>query len=188
MDKDTDFATMDRLQSAMQLGVDLKARRIFLVGEIDDDTAYKLITTLNVLDSSKGTIFITLSSPGGLEAQGYAIYDAIRLAKNKVVIEGLGHVQSIAAAIMQAADVRRIAPECRFMIHNGTITLHGDTHVDAIAAIAREVAFHSDRYHKILSTRSGQSVEKIRGMCEAETFLDAQETVKMGFADEVIEY
>lgn len=178
----------NRLSTALGLGVDIEGRRVFLVGEINHEMSYRIVTAVRVLDEYHGPIYITLNSNGGAESDGYAIYDALRVAKNKVVIEAFGAVQSIAAAILQAADVRRVAPECRFMIHNGSVGLHGDIDVDAVAAINREIQDHTGRYHRLLANRSGLKIETIQKMCKEETFLDAESAVKHGFADEVIKY
>lgn len=178
----------DRLGNALGMGTDVAGRRIFLFGEVNTELSHKVVAAMQVLDSVKGTIFVTMNSTGGSESDGYAIYDAIRLAKNKVVIEGYGATQSIAALILQAADVRRLAPECRLMIHNGHVTLHGDVDVDEVAKLNKEVQDHTSRYHNILATRSGLTVDTVRQMCKEETFFTAEQAIKAGFADELIEY
>jgi len=170
----------------MSLGVDVPGRRIFLFGEINSEMSYRIVSAFQVLDSTKGPINISLNSPGGSETDGYAIYDVINMSKNRVTIEAYGAVQSMAAAILQAADYRLIAPECRFMIHNGSVGLHGDIDVNTVASLNKEIQSHTARYHKILAERSGQSQKEVERLCKQETFFNAAETVINGFADEVI--
>lgn len=174
------------LPSIMATGVDVPARLIYLMGEINNEVAYRFMVALQTLDRIEGDIRIILTSVGGEEDAGYAIYDAIRLSKNKVIIEGYGAVQSIAALIIQAGNVRLLSPECRFMVHNGSLTLSEGIEADTLVAIGKEVLVNNARYHSALATRSGQTIHKIRKLCKDETFFTAQEAVYIGLADRVM--
>jgi ATP-dependent protease ClpP protease subunit len=166
--------------------VSFEKRTLYVMGDVDDDLAYQVQVALEALDSTDGDIRIVLNSEGGEEQPGYAIYDAITMCRNKVIIEAYGSVMSIAAAIFQAADVRRISPNAVFMIHNGSVDTEGNVQQDAVLDLAEQIKKGAQRYYDILMRGSGQPQDLIEQWCRDETFFSADETVSACFADEVI--
>lgn len=176
----------NRIGNCLSLGADPSQSTLYLVGEIEDELAYRFLVGLHVLESTGLPIKIVMCSPGGSDSAGCAIYDAIRLAKSHVTIDGYGCVQSIAALILQAADRRRLSPETRFMIHNGSINMNGGVDANTMVSIGKEIEHNNLRYSRILADRSGKSLSEIRALCNEETYYSATEAVDFGFADEVI--
>lgn len=164
------------------------ARTLYITGSVEPELAHRIIVALEQMDRTDGDIRIVLNSEGGNEQDGYAIYDAITMCRNRVIIDGYGSVMSIAAAIFQAGDWRRMAPNADFMIHNGSVGIV-DTQMpqDQVKAIAAELERGSERYYNILANGSQQDPETIRAWCKDETTFNAIETKDVGFADEVIE-
>lgn len=179
-------AASARAHDALSTGADFVARTIYLIGEIETQTFERLIVALRVMDESLGDIKIVMNSVGGLETDGYAIHDALKLARNRIVIEAYGACQSIAAIIMQAGDHRLMSPESQFMIHHGIMTMGQEAQQDAIVATAKRIEVENKRYHRILAQGSGLSMEAVRDYCRDETFFDAKDAVRLGFADAVI--
>lgn len=141
------------------------------------------------IDSTKGPITIVLSSEGGIESAGYAIFDVIREAQNETTIKGYGAVMSIAAAILQAGTKRLLAPYCRFMIHNGTVPLPvkaGDE-IDTTKLIykAKEAEAMNEIYYDILARRSLLDTEEVADLCERDTYYSAEQAIEAGFADDL---
>ena len=179
-------AEANRLDALMSMGADFVKRRIYLFGEINTDSAYRFVTALQTMDDGPGPITVMLSSPGGSEPDGYVIYDAIRLNTNPITIVGYGAVQSIAALILQAAHRRWLLPECRFMIHNGSIEFPHGINTDVAIGIGKELATNNDNYHRILADRSGLTQKLVRQLCSEESYFDAKKSVRYGFADAVL--
>lgn len=164
-------------------------RRIFLCGSIDEDKLAPFMVALRALDSEPGKaspITIVLSSEGGSENAGYAMYDAIRACRNPVIIEGYGAVMSIAALVLQAGSSRLLSPESRFMIHNGTIGL-GRLDQRTLVSVGKETARNNKRYYRVLAEHSGLSQKKVEQYCDRETYLSAEQAVGLGFADAIIQ-
>lgn len=174
------------MSALLQAGVDFSRRRLYLMGEVDIIMAYRFIVALQKLDETDGDITVILNSGGGEETAGYAIYDAITMARNKVIIEGYGHVCSIAAAIFQAADVRKMSPNAQFMIHNGTMTTGEDVQQNIIVDLADQIRKNNIRYHSILANRSKLSYTEIEEACRGDTFYSSEECLKNGFCDEIV--
>lgn len=178
----------DITSTAIGLSADFSRRHLYLIGEITPELLYRFLISFHMMDICRGPITITLSSAGGNDSDGWAIYDTVQMANNDVTIVGLGTTQSIAALILQAGDRRLLTPQCRFMIHNGSLSLgHRDSiHAATVVAMSKEVQISIDRYHKALSDRSGCSMKEIRKFCRKETFFDAKSAVKNGFADGIL--
>lgn len=172
--------------TSMSGGVDLDSRTIYLVGEVEHSMLHRFMSALEVLDSSKGPIRVVLSTPGGSEPDGYAIYDMLRLARNPVLIECYGWVQSIGALILQAGDLRLLSPECRLMVHNGSLDFGQAINTDTLIAISKEIEFNNKRYVDVLASRSTLPISKIRELVNAETYMSALESVQNGFADGIL--
>lgn len=182
----TVFSPENQLVDIADASVDLKARKLYLIGDIDEESAKKFIVGLVHLDLTEGEITVVLSSGGGYESSGYAIYDAITMTKNVVIIEGYGVVGSIAAAIFQAGDMRRMAANASFMIHSGSVSPGEDVKQNLIVEMAEQIRRENGRYHEILSNASSLSVEEIAALCEHDTWYDAEESLAAGFCDEIL--
>jgi ATP-dependent Clp endopeptidase proteolytic subunit ClpP len=165
--------------------VSVDTRTVYITGEVDEKLAHKTIVALEHLDRSDGDIRIVLNSEGGSEQCGYAIYDAITMCKNKVVIDGYGSVMSIAAAIFQAGDVRRLAKNSLFMVHHGSVSGEDTMAQDHLVDLAEQIQKNNERYYSVLMEKSGQSKEIIQEWCKQERFFSAEEAVDVGFADAV---
>lgn len=179
---------LQRVSMTLGTGTDPSNRRIFLVGEVDEETLYRFLVAFTTLDATDGAIQIVMASPGGSEPCGWAIYDAIKLARNTVIIDGYGAVYSIAALILQAGSYRRLTPNCRFMIHNGSVLINGGINSNEAVGMGKEVEKNSIRYAKALQERSPLTLKQVEEMCRAETFLSAEETIQAGFADGTVPF
>lgn len=175
-----------RVQAALGTGIDTESRTLFLVGEVTDQTSYQFLVALSILDTTPGPITVVMNSVGGDEPSGYAIYDALRQARNHTVVKGFGAVQSIAALIIQAADRRLLSQWCRFMIHNGSVSMGPGVDANQLVAIGREVERNNFNYQKILAERAGKPLEEVAHLCGQEAYFSAREAIRYGFADGLI--
>jgi ATP-dependent Clp protease protease subunit len=167
--------------------VAVDGRTIYMMGEITEKMAFYVLRAIEQLDKSEGVIRIVLNSEGGAEVDGYVIYDAITMCKNPVHIDGYGDVCSIAVAIFQACDYRRLSPHAQMMIHNGTIYTGEDgiPH-EKVLDMASQMQRDNQKYYNIISKASGQEYEVVEEWCRVETFFTPQECVSYGLADEII--
>lgn len=168
-------------------GVDFKTRTIFLFGHVDGAMAMQFAIAFRTLDSSKGTIRIILNSSGGSEQDGFAMYDMLRLARNQVVIDCYGVVQSIAALILQGAWKRRMSLECRLMMHNGTVETSGPVHQGTFVSVASESAYLTKRYHEVIANRCGVTPTLVGKWSDQERYFSAAEALSSNLIDEIID-
>jgi ATP-dependent Clp protease protease subunit len=161
-----------------------ETREIYLVGTVSEEMSSSVLPAIRQLDATKGAVAFIINSSGGEVDSGWAIYDAIHLMRNKTVAYCYGVCMSIATLILQACDQRVLAPNCRFMIHNGSVAC--DTSYAETVALINEVEGLSDRHHRVLAERSVISLDKIKKMCQRDTYMSAEEAVEFGFADGIL--
>lgn len=175
------------LPDVLTFGLDEKSRTIYLVGEINDQRVYHFMIGLSHLDSTDGDIRIVISSVGGDEEYGYAIYDSMRNARNTLIAEGYGIVASMAAAIFQGADIRRISSNCSYLIHNGSISgSPEEIQQDQVVKMAEQIQMNNTKYYQILFDNSNLDWSEIESFCKEEKVFTAKEVVEHGLADEVM--
>jgi ATP-dependent Clp protease protease subunit len=141
------------------------------------------------LDESKGPIKVFVSSPGGEEATGFAIFDTLRMCRNQVETHGFGGVYSIAALIFQAGNVRYLAPNADLMMHNGSLEIgtEGYMDTDKLERLGREAIVNNARYHNAIADRCELEKSVVAGWCREETHFSALHAVDNGLADRLIE-
>jgi len=125
-----------------------------------------------------------ICSHGGQDDAGFAIYDAIEMAKSKVIAHVYGECKSIAVLILQACDTRMLAPNVRLMVHNGSVSF-GSLTMPEVKAYSKEFIDRTYDYVKCISDRTGLSIEQVQTMCDKETYMSAEVALGLGFADYV---
>lgn len=97
----------------------LEESELFLVGEINSDTASKLIQKLMYLDQNDlEEITLYINSPGGEVISGLAVYDYIKIMKSPVRTVTIGDAASMGAIIFLAGEKREMLPHTRILIHD----------------------------------------------------------------------
>lgn len=165
----------------------IKARKIFITGEITQKLAESTVLQLHALAQiSHDPIYIFISSPGGHVESGDMIFDAIRYIKPKVVVIGSGWVASAGALIYVAADKenRYSLPNTRFLLHQPSGGLQG--HATSLKIYMEEILNMRERLNQIFAEATGQTVEKIRHDTERDFWLSAKDAVNYGLVHKVI--
>ena len=174
------------LVAQIEAGVNYAKRTIYITGDVEPELAHTVIVALEALDAESGPIRIVLNSSGGDEQDGYAIYDAIMACNNVVLIEGYGNILSIAAAIFQAGDSRRLSANSALMVHNGTAPTEEGMKQNLVMEMGDQLRKDNQKYYNILASASGQSLDVVEAWCHDEKYFNAKEAVEAGLADEII--
>lgn len=190
--------TRDDVDKFFDYGIDIAHRTIYMGSnsiEDGDDSgvdaimAERVIKALHILDQKNEAITIIMNNPGGDWYHGMGIYDAIKGCQSEVTVKVYGVAMSMGAVILQAADVRQMTPNSRFMIHYGYDSLHG--HSKNVQKWAEE----SEKLNTIMEDIFMAKIqekhptfkrEQLAEMLDPDTILNAQETVNLGLADEVL--
>lgn len=166
----------------------LKERVVFLVGEVNDQTANLVIAQLLFLESENPDkdISLYINSPGGSVSAGLAIFDTMNFIKPDVSTLCMGMAASMGAFLLTAgAKGKRFAlPNSRVMIHQPLGGARGQA--SDIEIQAREILYLRERLNAILAERTGQSVETIAKDTDRDNFMSADVAKEYGLIDQVI--
>ena len=167
----------------------LKDRIIMLGSQIDYNVANSIVSQLLFLQAqdSEKDIYLYINSPGGSVTAGFAIYDTIQHIKPDVQTICIGMAASMGSFLLAAgAKGKRFAlPNAEVMIHQPLDGAQGQATEIEIAA--NHILKTREKLNRILSERTGQSIEKIQQDTDRDNFLTAAEAKEYGLIDEVME-
>ena len=166
----------------------LKERVIFLVGEVNDQTANLVVAQLLFLESENPDkdISLYINSPGGSVTAGMSIYDTMQFIKPDVSTMCLGFAASMGAFLLAAGakGKRYSLPNSKVMIHQVLGGARGQA--TDIEIQAREILRTKAQMNRILAERTGQTLEKIQQDTERDYYMTADEAKDYGLVDQVI--
>ena len=166
----------------------LKDRIIFIGSAIDNEVANVIVAQLLFLESEdpEKDISFYINSPGGVVTAGLAIYDTIQYIKPDVATVCIGQAASMGALLLTAGakDKRFALPNARIMIHQPLGGAQGQA--TDIKIQANEILRMKDTLNEILSTHTGQDIEKISEDTERDFFMSAEQALEYGIVDRVV--
>ena len=132
-------------------------------------------------------ISLYINSPGGSVSSGLAIFDTINFIKPDVSTLCIGMAASMGAFLLAAgAKGKRLClPNSRVMIHQPLGGVSGQA--TDIEIHAKEILALKNQLNKILSQQTGQSLKTIAKDTDRDNFMSAQDALKYGIVDNVIE-
>lgn len=166
----------------------LKERVVFLVGPIDDMTANVVVAQLLFLEAENPDkdIFLYINSPGGSVTAGMAIYDTMQFINPDVSTLCIGQAASMGALLLTAGakNKRFCLPNSRIMIHQPLGGFQGQA--SDIEIHAKEILYLKDKLNNILSTHTGQTIDKVSQDTDRDNFMSAKDAMDYGLIDKVI--
>jgi len=167
----------------------LKERVVFIVGPVEDYMANLVVAQLLFLESEnpEKDIYLYVNSPGGSVSAGLAIYDTMQFIKPDIGTICVGQAASMGAVLLAAgAKGKRYAlPNSRVMIHQPLGGFQGQA--TDIEIHTREILDARDRLNRILSTHTGQPIEKIRLDTDRDNFMSGEQAMAYGLVDAVLD-
>ena len=166
----------------------LKERVIFLVGEVNEQSANLVVAQLLFLESDNPDkdISLYINSPGGSVYAGMAIHDTMQFVRPDVSTLCTGFAASMGATLLAAgAPGKRYAlPNARIMIHQP----HGGSQGVAadIEIQAREILYQRHRLNAILAERTGQALARVEQDSDRDNFMSAAQAAEYGLIDRVL--
>ncbi len=166
----------------------LEERKIFLWGQVDDDSAKHVIDRLMYLDSiSNEEIKLYINSPGGYVTSGFTMYDIVKSLKSPVSTICTGYAASMGSIMLSVGEKGRrfIYPNARVMIHQPSGGARGQA--SNIEIQAREIIKTKELSARILAENCGQTFEKIMKDFNRDYWMSAEESVEYGIVDGIME-
>lgn len=162
-------------------------RTIRIIGEINDDTASYICSEIRYLSrNSKEPLTLILNSPGGSISAGMAIYDTLNASGCEVttVVEGMAASMAAFLATCAATKGRRFCqPNAEIMVHQPLGGVQGQASDITIAA--DHINTTKRKMTKIFADSVNLEEAKIKALTDRDTWLSAEDALKMGFVDHV---
>lgn len=160
-------------------------RTLFLNGTIaeeswfDDDVTPKLFR--DELMSGDGNITVWINSPGGDCVAASQIYNMLMDYKGDVTVKIDGIAASAASVIAMAGTKVLMSPTALMMIHNPLTVAIGDSEemqkaIDMLSEVKEGII-------NAYEIKTNLSRAKIGHLMDAETWMNANKAVELGFAD-----
>ena len=163
----------------------LDERKVFLWGQIDDDSAKQVIERLLYLEmqAPNKEIQLIINSPGGYVTSGFAIYDTIKSISSPVSTVCTGLAASMASIILSvgARGRRFVLPNARVMIHQPSGGAGGPA-ID-IEIQMEEILKTKRLGAEILAANCGKTVEQVEKDFNRDYWMSAEESVAYGIVD-----
>ena len=185
--EDKESKTEQNPNAAAQYDKLLKTRSLLLSGEINKDSADRLIKDLLVLEAeSDDPVKIFINSPGGDVDAGCAIYDMVRFVSCPVIMVGMGLVASAASLILLAVPAeRRVGlPNSSYLIHQPLSEMKGNATDIEIHALQLEKI--KAKLNAIISEATGMPLETVTADTDRDHWLDASEALKYGLISKIV--
>ncbi|MBQ3408836.1 MAG: ATP-dependent Clp protease proteolytic subunit [Clostridia bacterium] len=170
----------------------LKDRIIFLGEDVNSTSAGLVIAQLLFLESEdpEKEIFLYINSPGGSISDGMGIVDTMNYIKCPVSTICVGMAASMGAVLLASGEKgkRFATPNSEILIHQPLIGgggLSGQT--TEIKIHADHMVKTRDKLNKLLSDRTGQSLETIQKDTERDNYMTAEEALKYGLIDGILD-
>ena len=169
----------------------LKDRIIFLSEDVNHVTASLIVAQMLFLESEDPDkeISFYINSPGGSITDGMAIVDTMNYIKCPVSTICVGLAASMGSVLLTCG-----AKGKRFATPNSEILIHQPLISGGLAGQTTEIKIHADhmvktreKLNKLLSEKTGQSLEQIEKDTERDHYMTAQEALEYGLIDEIID-
>lgn len=163
-------------------------RTLFLNGTIAEDSWFDDDVTPQLfkeeLNAGSGDITVWINSPGGDCVAAAQIYNMLSTYNGKVTVKIDGIAASAASVIAMAGDKVLVSPVSMLMIHNPATIAWGDHSemqkaMDMLAEVKESII-------NAYVVKTGLSRARLSHLMDAETWMDANKAVELGFADEIM--
>ncbi len=169
----------------------LKHRKIFLWGEVNDESAKDITEKLLYLEweAPGKPITFYINTPGGSITAGMAVYDTMQMISSPITVVVTGMAASMGSILLSGAPKgsRLLYPHSRVLIHQPLISGSFQGAAVDINIQAQEMEKTRDELNHILAAASGQPLEKIQHDTDRDFFLSAKEAIEYGLADRIVE-
>ena len=148
----------------------------------DDDVTPKLFR--EQLNAGNGDIVLYVNSPGGDCVAASQIYTMLMEYKGRVTVKIDGIAASAASVIAMAGTEVLMAPTALLMVHNPLTVAIGDTE-----EMQKAIVMLDEVKESIITSyelKTGMSRAKLAHLMDAETWMNAQKAIELGFADGIL--
>jgi len=169
---------------------EINERTLYLNGAIAEESWFGDEVTpkqfKSELFNSDGDITVWVNSPGGDCIAASQIYSMLMDYKGSVTIKIDGIAASAASVIAMAGTKVLMAPTALMMIHNPLTVAIGDSE-----EMQKAISMLSEVKESIINAyeiKTSLSRAKLSHLMDAETWLNANKAIELGFADSILSH
>jgi ATP-dependent Clp protease protease subunit len=166
----------------------LENRIVFLIGEINQASAARVMMQMLYLESQKRgqDISLYINSPGGAVDDTLALFDTMRFLASEVSTYCIGRAYSGAAVLLCAGakGKRFILPHAKVMIHQPYGGVTGQA--EDIRIQAEQIIKSKTELNRLIANCTGQPMETVQADAERDKYFTAEEAAAYGLVDEVL--
>lgn len=167
----------------------ISKRKIFITGEINQNTLNKFIMEFLYLKEENKSIDIYINSPGGEVNAGLAIYDLIQQCKCEVNIYCIGMAYSIAAVIYigcKNKGIRYIYEHSQIMIHEPLIAGNIKGSATDIVETSKNITKVKTTINEIIAKNTKHTLDEINQITMNDSYFNSTEAIEFGISDKII--
>ena len=166
-------------------------RSVYLWGVVDDKSAREVVSKLLLLDEDKPgeEIKFYINSPGGVVTSGMVMYDTMKMIKSPVSTICMGLAASMGSILLSGGVKGR-----RFIYPHGEVMIHQPSIGGRIQGVSADLEIQAEQTKRvkeigagILAKNCGKTVEQIMKDFDRDYWMDADEAIKYGIVDKLIE-
>ncbi len=169
----------------------LSDRIIFLGGGIGDEVANIVVAQILFLanEDAKTDINLYVNSPGGTVTAGLGVIDTMSYVPCEIATYIIGQAASMGSLVACSGTKgkRYCLPKSKNLMHQPLLSGVLEGQASDLEIEAREMLRLRDILYSHYSDMTGQSVEQIAQDCERNKWLNAEEMVKYGLVDKILE-
>ncbi|EJF00339.1 head maturation protease, ClpP-related [Liquorilactobacillus mali] len=160
----------------------------------DDDAevyqffGYSTVTPTDIADAISNAngqpITVEINSPGGDVFAGSEIFTSLKNYSGNVEVNIVGLAASAASIIAMAGNTVKISPTGQLMIHRASTVSQGNS--DNLSSDLQGLNSTDQAIVNVYQEKTGMDPQDIYRMMSDETWINAQDAVKQGFADEIM--
>lgn len=160
----------------------------------DDDAevyqffGYSTVTPTDIADALSNAngqpITVEINSPGGDVFAGSEIFTSLKNYSGNVEVNIVGLAASAASIIAMAGNTVKISPTGQLMIHRASTVSQGNS--DNLSSDLQGLNSTDQAIVNVYQEKTGMDPQDIYRMMSDETWINAQDAVKQGFADEIM--
>jgi ATP-dependent Clp protease, protease subunit len=166
-------------------------RSVYLWGVVDDKSARETVTKFLLLEADKPgeEIKFYINSPGGVVTSGMVMYDTMKMMKSPVSTICMGLAASMGSILLSGGVKGK-----RFIYPHGEVMIHQPSLGGMIRGVSTDLEIQAEQTRrvkeigaKILAENCGKTVEQVMKDFDRDYWMDANEAIKYGIVDKLID-
>jgi len=176
------------VESYFAHGIDVANRRIFLWGDIDEESVSSVVKGIYYLEAEDGDkpIDLYISSLGGDVDEMFGLYDILNTVTCPIKTCAFGKCMSAAPLLVAAGTKgkRFATPNCAFMVHEGNVTMPRDR-ADAVRHTVKQLDRDRTLWAELMEANTKKTAKfwlnKVKNVGDA--YFDTDTAIDYGLID-----